>query len=97
MCEHVCARMKERGVRADMAQEGIRLGKAIRNAEVAKVPVMAVVGDQEIESGSLAVRTYGGNDLGTVDVDTLIERMVGMIERRSEAVQFTDDDDDDDQ
>lgn len=70
-CASVIEQMQQQGIRADISQEGLRLGKAIRNAETAKVPIMAVVGDKELETGALAVRTHGGNDLGTIQIDVL--------------------------
>ena len=42
------------------------VGKKIREAELRKVPYMLVVGDQEQQDGSVAVRRHGKGDLGTV-------------------------------
>ncbi|MEM7581681.1 MAG: threonine--tRNA ligase, partial [Cyanobacteria bacterium P01_A01_bin.80] len=53
----VAAKMKMIGIRAEVDTSGDRLGKLIRNAEKQKIPVMAVVGQKEIESNSLSIRT----------------------------------------
>lgn len=55
------------------------MNKQIRNAEKAKIPIIAVVGDKEVETNSLSmrIRAAGGNsaDLGAIPVTEVIERM----------------------
>lgn len=48
-------------------------------AEKAKTPVICVVGAKEAEGNSLAVRLYGGTDLGTQPVDTVLARLVAAV------------------
>ena len=48
------------GVRCEVDSGKERLAKQIRNAEMQRVPVMAVVGDKEVASGELAVRARPG-------------------------------------
>ena len=55
--------------------ERASIAKMIRTAEKAKTPVMAVVGAKEAEGGSLAVRLYGGADLGALPVDEVAARI----------------------
>jgi threonyl-tRNA synthetase len=52
-----------------------RLGKLIRNAEKAKIPVMAVVGAKEVESNSLSIRTRSAGELGSIPVVEVIQKM----------------------
>jgi threonyl-tRNA synthetase len=40
---------------------------------LAKVPYLAVVGKRESEAGTLALRRHGGEDLGAVDAERLVE------------------------
>lgn len=70
------AKMQALGIRAEADLGGERLGKAIRNAEKAKIPVMAVVGAKEVESNSLSVRVRGGDELGALPLDDVIARLV---------------------
>ena len=44
---------------------------------------MLVIGDREAESGAVAVRTRGGEDLGAMPLDGFIERIIGEIKSRS--------------
>ena len=58
-CKKVVAKLRAMDVRAEVIF-GERLGKLIRNAEMQKIPVMAVVGPKEVETETLTVRTRHG-------------------------------------
>ncbi|WP_227369603.1 threonine--tRNA ligase [Halomonas sp. M20] len=60
-------------VKADLRNE--KIGFKIREHTLQKVPYLLVVGDKEIESDSVAVRTRSGEDLGALQVDELIARL----------------------
>jgi threonyl-tRNA synthetase len=60
-------------VKADLRNE--KIGFKIREHTLQKVPYLLVVGDKEVEADSVAVRTRSGEDLGTMRVDDLIERL----------------------
>ncbi len=64
----VAAELLEEGVRVkvDNANEGI--GAKIRNAQLAKVPYMLIMGDKEAEAKQVAVRSRSEGDLGTTSV-----------------------------
>ncbi len=47
------------------------VGKKIREAEMQKLPFMLIVGDQEMEEGTVSVRRHGGEDLGAMTVEAL--------------------------
>jgi len=70
--EGLLAQLKAAGVRAAIDHSGDRLGKLIRNGEQQKIPVLAVIGAQEAENGSLSLRSRRDGDLGAVPIDTLI-------------------------
>lgn len=74
--KEAAAKMQALGIRAEADLSGERLGKLIRNAEKAKIPVMAIVGAKEVESNSLSVRVRGGEELGALPLDTVIDRLV---------------------
>jgi threonyl-tRNA synthetase len=48
-----------------------------------RLPYQLVVGDKEKADGMVAVRTRGGQDLGQMSVDVLIERLRGEVAARS--------------
>ncbi|MGD1871955.1 MAG: threonine--tRNA ligase [Mastigocoleus sp.] len=76
----VVTKMREIGIRAEVDISGDRLGKIIRNAEKEKIPVMAVVGQQELESNSLSIRTRANGELGTMQVDEVIDKVKSSID-----------------
>lgn len=80
--KEVAARMQEMGIRAQADTSGERLGKQIRNAEKAKIPVMAVVGAKEMESNSLNIRTRAAGELGAIAVPDVLDKMLDAIRNR---------------
>jgi len=72
--DQVVTQLQLAGIRATVDGSGDRLGKIVRNAEKEKIPVMAVVGEKELETNSLSLRTRADGDLGSVTVATTIER-----------------------
>ena len=54
------------GVRALIDDRNEKIGRKIRDAQMEKVPYMVVVGDRDMEAGTVSVRTRGGEDLGAM-------------------------------
>ncbi len=52
-----------------------KTGKKIRDAELAKIPFMLIIGEKEQDSGTISVRKRGKEDLGEMSVDSFIELM----------------------
>ncbi|MEW6495712.1 MAG: threonine--tRNA ligase [Cyanobacteriota bacterium] len=84
--KEVAEKMRALGIRAEVDTSGDRLPKQIRNAEKEKIPVMAVVGEKEVESNTLSIRirAAGGKsqDIGAIPVTEVIERMKRAIDNR---------------
>ena len=64
----VVAQLKAAGFRAEADIRNEKIGLKIREAEKAKVPFMFVVGDREVQSGTLAIRGRSGANLGSMTV-----------------------------
>jgi threonyl-tRNA synthetase len=73
--KRVAAALKAAGFRvaADLRNEKITY--KIREHSLQKLPYQLIVGDRELEADSVAVRTRGGEDLGSMPVDTLLTRL----------------------
>jgi threonyl-tRNA synthetase len=88
----VVEKMRSLGIRAEVDTSGDRLPKQIRNAEKEKIPVMAVVGEKEVESNSLSIRIRGAGgqskDLGAIPVTEVMASMNNAITRRDAVVSF---------
>lgn len=59
------------------------LGNKIRKAQAEKIPYVIVVGDKEVSNNSLSVRLRGGQNLGEMSLDSLIERLDEKINSRT--------------
>jgi threonyl-tRNA synthetase len=59
-------RLRDGDVRAEVDARNEKIGFKIREAQVAKVPYMLVIGDKEMEAGTVAVRQRGRGDIGTM-------------------------------
>jgi len=73
----------EAGVRSEVDERSEKIGHKIREAELAKVPVMLIIGDREMESGRVSVRRRGLGDIGSLAAEDLIEGLVEEIKMRS--------------
>jgi threonyl-tRNA synthetase len=71
----VLRELGEAGLRARADERTESVGKKIRDAELARAPYMLVVGDRELEDGSVAVRHHGEGDLGQMKLSELVERL----------------------
>ncbi len=78
--------MQSQGIRVEVDSSGERLPKKIRNAELQKIPVMAIVGSKEIESESLSIRTRMEGDLGLLKSEEVLLRMKQAVENYSAAI-----------
>ena len=62
------------GIRAEGDYRSEKLGYKIREAQMQKIPYMLVVGDRDIENGTVSVRTRGGEDLGAMTPDEFMAK-----------------------
>jgi threonyl-tRNA synthetase len=60
-------------IRASVDERNEKIGRKIRDAEVTKIPYMLIVGEKEMESGSLSVRRHGQGDLGTLTKEEFVQ------------------------
>jgi threonyl-tRNA synthetase len=80
----VVGRCRAAGIRAEVDARNETLNYKIRDAETLKVPYMAVVGQREVQQGTLAVRTRGvGKKQEILSVEAFLERLRDEIGRRS--------------
>ena len=78
--------LKKAGFRVDADLRNEKINYKIREHSVHKLPYLLVVGEKEKASGLVAVRARGGQDLGQMSLDTLIERWQREVEARSSSI-----------
>ncbi len=75
--------LKKNQVRVEVDDRSERMNLKIRQAQIEKIPYMIILGDKEIEEGTVSVRTRGGEQLPAQPLATFIERVTGEISSRS--------------
>ena len=70
--ETIQSQLTAAGIRSRIDRSGERLGKLIRLGEQQKIPVLAVIGAQEAEQGSLSLRSRRQGDLGSVNLSQVL-------------------------
>lgn len=75
-------KLKKADIRAEIDDRSEKIGKKIRDTELARVPYMLVVGEKEVNEGKVAVRKQGKGDAGTMDADAFIAAAVNEISER---------------
>jgi threonyl-tRNA synthetase len=70
----VQSQLKAAGVRVEIDTRAEKIGYKIREAEVNKIPYMIIIGEKELESGSLSIRQHGKGDLGSFTLEDFIRR-----------------------
>jgi len=71
--EAVAEQLKTAGCRAEADLRNEKIGYKVREAEQAKIPYMLVVGDREVEQGTVSVRGRSGASLGNMTVPAVID------------------------
>ena len=75
--------LEAKGIRLEIDDRNEKIGYKIREARLQKVPYMLIIGDNEVENGTLSVRKRGENgDLGSMKVEDFITKAVEEIENK---------------
>lgn len=75
--------LKSANVRCSVNLRNEKVGYKIREAQLEKVPYMIVVGDKEVEDGSVAVRSRKDGDVGTMSLSEFKNKVVDEIEKKA--------------
>ena len=73
------ARLEQAGIRTEIDLRNEKIGFKIREAQMQKTPYMLVLGDKEAAEGTVAVRSRRDGDLGTMNPDDLMNRLLTEI------------------
>ena len=76
------AQLFAKGIRTESDLRSEKLGYKIREAQMQKIPYMLVVGDRDIENGTVSVRTRGGEDLGAMKPEDFMAKCLHEIETK---------------
>ena len=81
-CQEITESLQKQGFRVDLDLRNEKIGFKIRHHTLSRVPYLLVVGDREVEEGTVAVRTRGGEDLGSMDIESFAQHLESDVARR---------------
>ena len=82
-CKEIADFLMSKGIRVETDLRNEKIGFKIREAQVQKVPYMLVLGDKEVEAGTVSVRYRRDGDIGTMTVDEFLKLIQEKIETRA--------------
>ena len=71
--EIVLSQLKNADIRAEIDDRNEKIGKKIRDTELAKIPLMLVLGEKEVNENKVAIRRQGKGDQGVATISEFIE------------------------
>jgi threonyl-tRNA synthetase len=81
-CKEITESLRNQGFRVDLDLRNEKIGFKIRHHTLSRVPYLLVVGDREVEEGTVAVRTRSGEDLGSMDIESFAQHLESDVARR---------------
>ncbi|MCJ8340041.1 MAG: threonine--tRNA ligase [Pseudomonadales bacterium] len=81
-CREIANKLEKSGFRVIQDLRNEKIGFKIRERTLQKVPYLLVVGDNEVENGTVAVRTRSGEDLGAMTLDAFAAYLNSEVERK---------------
>lgn len=75
--------LKNADIRAELDDRNEKIGKKIRDTELARVPYMLVIGEKEVNDNKVATRRQGKGDTGVVSIEEFISNIKTEIKQRS--------------
>lgn len=81
--ESVAKSLRDAGFRVEFNSRSDKIGAKIRDAQLQKIPYMLVLGDQELENSTVAVRHRKDGDLGAISLEEFIAKVTAEKQSRS--------------
>ena len=84
-CAEQAKKLEDMGFRTEVDYRNEKIGRKIRDAQTEKVPYMVIVGDRDMENGTVSPRHRADGDLGAMSVDefsALLKRVVDNKEQK---------------
>ncbi len=81
--DEIAAKLDAAGYRVEVDSRNEKIGKKIREATMEKIPYMLVVGDRDMESGTVSVRLRSGEDLGAMSCDAFEAMIKEAVDTKS--------------
>ena len=85
----VKAKLEDVGIRVEVDARNEKIGYEIREAQLQKIPYMLVLGDKEKAAGTVGVRSRKDGNIGAMDIDEFIAKVVEEIDTFANSIYVT--------
>jgi threonyl-tRNA synthetase len=82
--ENVLSQLKNNDIRAEIDDRSEKIGKKIRDTELAKIPIMFIIGEKEVNEEKVSVRRQGKGDEGTKTLNEVIENIKEEVKNKTQ-------------
>ena len=82
-CADLARQLEDKGFRVDVDYRNEKIGKKIREAQMDKVPYMLVIGDRDMENGTVSPRHRADGDLGAMAFDEFVALLTDVVESKA--------------
>jgi threonyl-tRNA synthetase len=82
--ENVLSQLKNNDIRVEIDDRSEKIGKKIRETELAKIPLMLIIGEKEVNEEKVSVRRQGKGDEGTKTLSEVIENIQEEVKNKSQ-------------
>ena len=82
-CADLARQLEDKGFRVDVDYRNEKIGKKIREAQMDKVPYMLVIGDRDMENGTVSPRHRADGDLGAMSFDEFVALLTDVVESKA--------------
>ena len=81
-CEKLAAQLEEQGFRTEVDYRNEKIGRKIRDAQTEKVPYMVIVGDRDMENGTVSPRHRADGDLGAMSMEEFSALLRSVVDNK---------------
>ncbi|MDG2159674.1 MAG: threonine--tRNA ligase [Gammaproteobacteria bacterium] len=85
-CLKLLKKLNNLGIVSTIDMRNEKINYKIRDHSIKRVPYLLVVGDKEVESNQVSIRTRTGEDLGVMDVDKFVKMVETLLDSKSNAL-----------
>ena len=82
-CAEQAKKLEDLGFRVEVDYRNEKIGKKIREAQLEKVPYMLVVGDRDMENGTVSPRHRADGDLGAMSLDAFAAMLKDVVDTKA--------------
>ena len=82
--ENILSQLKNNDIRAEIDDRSEKIGKKIRDTELAKIPIMLIIGEKEVNEEKVSVRRQGKGDEGTKTLSEVIENIIEEVKNKTQ-------------